>query len=65
MEALDFMHPRRPLKVPQERPGYLDDALKRLDGVHRRILERRLGVPIDVDALLDELRGYSDSDGAS
>jgi hypothetical protein len=32
------------------------DALEKLRPIHRRILERRQGEPLDVDAMLGELR---------
>jgi len=32
------------------------EALERLRPIHRRILERRHGEPLDVDAMLEELR---------
>jgi hypothetical protein len=45
---------------PEEREAQRQRALKaleRVDAVHKQILERRGGRPIEVDDILDELRG--------
>lgn len=48
---------------PEEHKAYKRRALAALDeieAIHREILQRRGGVPIDVDAELAELRGHLD-----
>lgn len=40
-------------------------ALDRLEELHRDILKRRGGVPIDVQSVLDELRGRTDESGSN
>ncbi len=57
--ALQYMEE---LQAERRRRGL--DALERLKEHHRAILARRGGEPIDVDAVLDELRGRTDGDEA-
>jgi hypothetical protein len=39
------------------RKGSIAEMLEKIRPIHERILERRKGEPLDVDAVLDELRG--------
>jgi hypothetical protein len=36
------------------------EAMRRMRLLHKAILARRGGVPIDVDSVIDELRGHCD-----
>ena len=42
---------------PEVRKRQARATIERIQELHRRILARRNGVPIDVDSVLDELRG--------
>lgn len=42
---------------PEVRQRQARATIERIQELHRRILARRNGVPIDVDSVLDELRG--------
>lgn len=49
--------------IPDHRaPGYLDDMIMALRQIHERISEARGGRQLDVDAILDEIRGVPHSD---
>ncbi len=57
--ALQYME-----ELHAERIARRLEALDRLKEHHRAILVRRGGEPIDVDAVLDEMRGRTDGDEA-
>jgi hypothetical protein len=46
-----------PPKFEAREPGYLDEVMERIRALHVQILARRGGELIDVDEILDELRG--------
>jgi hypothetical protein len=48
--------PGRPVRTEQE----INALIAEIGALRQEILDRRHGVPIDVDAILDEMRGYKD-----
>jgi hypothetical protein len=50
--------PKR-LISPEREPGYLQEALASIRRTRAKILAERGGRPIDVDSILDEMRGVT------